>query len=274
MLDVNDSQPLDLAQVGGLARFHDICLGRTPSPHPLVCRPKGFGLIWSAKSACTMCVLWYLNHAGLLEDAAAYHEWPHKYRHDVLLQSSAYLADAEDLDPQDIAFVRIIRDPYKRAVSTFAAAFDSEDPIATIVQARFGPRASFRQFLETLADVGPDIDAHTQPQRNLIENHVVPLSCINIDREDLFSGLNRFERLVGLKPTDFQAGFLAREMKRISRWHHAKRFPTREDWSEAPLGKGGVDGVWPDYEAFLTPRTRSLIERLYAVDFAAYRLFL
>ena len=92
------------------------CTHLNQCPIPLLFPPRGVGLIWSAKSACTTSILWYLAVAGLLKEALAYDPWPHNYRQKVLPESARYQAWLMNTDPHKLAWVRVIRDPYKHAV--------------------------------------------------------------------------------------------------------------------------------------------------------------
>ncbi|MGE0653919.1 MAG: hypothetical protein AB7P12_19555, partial [Alphaproteobacteria bacterium] len=51
-------------------------------PRPLLLGEGKIGIVWSAKSACTTVLLWYLWHRDLLHAARAHHNWPHRFRNE------------------------------------------------------------------------------------------------------------------------------------------------------------------------------------------------
>ena len=87
-------------------------------PEPLVYPPAGFGVLWSAKSGSKAITYWFLCRQDLLEQAEAYPNRPRKAVRDMAHQDE-WLASC---DPLSLNWLRIIRNPYLRAVSSYRHA--------------------------------------------------------------------------------------------------------------------------------------------------------
>lgn len=85
---------------------------------------KDFPIVvcWSAKSGCTTILKWFLYQNGLLDDAVKFNPWVQEYREKVFQFGEQYKIDCTNIfqkrDPEKF-IIKIIRDPYKRAVSSF-----------------------------------------------------------------------------------------------------------------------------------------------------------
>ena len=244
-------------------------------PAPLLFPPLGIGLIWSAKSACTSSVLWYFAVAGLLKEALLYDPWPHKYRQKVLPDSPRYRAWLMNADPRKLAWVRVIRDPYKRAVSSFRHVLRNANNEGSLLRQELGLDAgqedlSFDSFLSKLEAV--DItacDIHLRQQHHPLERSIRPTRIINADKEPLLNALLDFAT-----PTQDVRLHLDAEISRISSFHHAHRTLYDGDVAKTPFKMPFISQDWPEYRNFLNASTCRKIERLYRADFAAYSDFL
>lgn len=237
---------------------------------PLVYPPGGIGLIWSAKSACTTAILWYFAHAGVLEAAMRHDHWPHRYRLDVLPTLDRYREWLKSADLAGLRFVRVIRDPHARAVSSFrhALRYGYEDErIAQVLGIAVAERGlSFEEFLDYLMKIDIDrCNLHHRQQWQAIEQRLDDVTVINADREPLLDALYAFA-----DPGPAARELLAGEMTRVAAMHHARRAGTAGDASRTVFRREATGGAWPDYADFLTASTRAKIARIYAADFAAY----
>ena len=245
------------------------------SPVALLFPPRGVGLIWSAKSACTTSILWYLAVAGLLKEALAYDSWPHKYRTEVLPKTELYRTWLLNTDPRQLAWVRVVRDPYKRAVSSFRhilryAGDQNYHFSKELILDPTQDRLSFDSFLSRIEGVDiTNCDNHYRQQFHPLEQSIRPARVINADREPLLQTLLDFAA-----PTTDARQRLEEEISRISSFHHAHRSLNHEDFSEYPFSIPYFSQDWPEYESFLNDSTRRKIERIYAADFSAYSEFL
>src|SRR5437763_9167730 len=86
------------------------------TPRPLIDAGKKVIVLWSPKSACTTTYVWFSHLAGFLDDVAKHPAgFPHRHRIEVYMKSDRY-RQAIESDIRDFHVVRILRDPYSRAV--------------------------------------------------------------------------------------------------------------------------------------------------------------
>jgi hypothetical protein len=241
------------------------------------CHPLRFGAIWSARSACSQVMLWFFAQCGLLEQSTALHWFPHRYRR-TMNRNSMYAEWHRACRIEETPFVRVIRDPCKRTVSTFSSALRRKEICRAEVSALLGREVtdqnafSFCEFLSFLVSI--DVSAcnpHIREQLNPIETRVRPSHYINVDAQDLHAGLNQFEEMVGLPRSNFTSGPLRAAIDELQKHHVTRRFDPGEDYSDVRLGRFGVRNQWPSHESLLTLENRHRIERIYQRDFAAYR---
>lgn len=178
-------------------------------------------------------------------------------------------------DTSGFHIVRIIRDPYERAVSIFRHALMTNfaDKDAAAAGLDFNEGVSFRQFLKlVLALDMKTADTHYRPQFHPFESLRRPDTIINVSKSDLFGELNALERQKGWPITDFFS----------MQWFHSMESsrrpptysPTEERMFNAPIARADPlkkNTAFPDYDRLLTPKARSRIEQIYRVDFEAYR---
>ena len=254
----------------GLAK----CMARRPSP--LVSGPERFGVLWSGKGGSMAAVFWFLARVGQLDAAREYARNPHNYRIDVLQKSLEYRQWIASCDPRELAWLRILRDPYKRAVSSYRHVLrHGIDDAAIKEQLNISiPESglSFAEFLEFLERVDiAKCNVHYRQQWHPLEAHVTVRRVVNIDEENLLAALDAFENELGLPPLSPQArANLVAVLSRESRRHHKNLETSVGDQTSARMTRDEADGHWPAYDAFLSDDTRRKLERIYAKDFAAY----
>ena len=97
---------------------------RTPLFHedfPLI-------LLWSEKSGCTTLLKWFFYQLGLLDDALKHSDWVHDYENQVFKARDDYLLDLDRaLDKQEKPVVKLVRDPYQRALSSYLSLTEKKD---------------------------------------------------------------------------------------------------------------------------------------------------
>jgi hypothetical protein len=247
-------------------------------PVPLVHWPKRFALIWSAKAGCTQALLWFLAQCDLLRAAAYYSYWPHNFREQVLYRSETYQSWLADCDPAELRWVRVIRDPFKRAVSSYRHIL-----LTTYEDSQIGAHLgrpvtsasgySFREFLSYIKTKNlASCDVHYCQQYSSIEKYVSPI-VINIDRVDIVCALYELGNIFNLpRLSRYEVRFLRDEAMRVAKLHNAPR-----------NGRGAVDAsnqrfsaemgldAWPDYLEFATDETREAVSSLYATDHRVYK---
>jgi hypothetical protein len=247
---------------------------RAPPP-PLVDRERKIIVLWSPKSACTTIYVWFSQLCGFLDEVLS-HPSPHNHRMDVFRSSQRYLESLAS-DTSDFRVVRIIRDPYARAVSIFREALVGwfADRDAALAGLNFDTGVSFQRFLLMVDRFDMEnVDTHYRPQLHPFESERKPDTIVNISKSHLFAELNALEKSAGWPLTDFASMEWLHALERSRR---APPYPqTGADLFRTPIrrGKPKEQTAFPEYDSLLTPEAKALIESIYRNDFTAYRDFL
>jgi len=237
-------------------------------------------VIWSPKSACTATTIWFYRQAGLYDVAKALDTWPHRYRLRVYERSEMWRRGRND-DLSKYRIIRVIRDPYQRAISSYRQALRYgylDDRMRRFAGRPIDAEAgySFDEFLDCIGE--RDLAAMTSNAHHAVQMHPVewlrrPTDVINISKQDLFSELNRIEAEMGLPHTDFAAISWFHSTESGSRKSRPQSFGGPAD-TQRLLRSAAAEGPWPIAEELLTETARAKIRRLYAVDFKAYAPYL
>lgn len=249
----------------------DIRTALRANPRPLYHHPRRLLVVFSAKSACTSVVQWYLKLCGLLPAARFYHPWPHRYRVEVLYKSQRFETWLNHFNPADVRTVQFVRDPVKRCLSSYRHALRfgfADRKMSRALWRRVNHHKGFSLdfFLAYLekTGVGPNADVHFRTQLHPIMGFV-NIEKINVDDHDLFEELNRLESEMNLKPTDF-ANHPA--FQRIVRRHVAPQRANRVADEATVLTREDARTEWPDLGSRIAPETVERIRRIYARDVA------
>ncbi len=246
----------------------------TEDPWRLVYPPGGIGLVWSPKSACTTALLWYLAHIGHLKDAIAFNSWPHEYRMRVLPVLDEYRRWSRECNVSHLRWVRVIRCPYRRAVSSYRHALRygfENDGLHKFLGLRVAERGfSFVEFLGYLRVIDIEsCDPHLKRQYHSFESGMPAAHVINADSEPLLKALCDFA-----DPGEAARLLLEAQIDRLAHTHHARRVVRQHDCSCEVLDASSTIGEWPDYSAFLNRTTRGDIQAIYRTDFEKFGPFL
>lgn len=247
-------------------------------PKPLIDPEGRFVVYWSPKSACTTTLIWFLHKVGLEEEARQHGPWPHRYRFEVYYKTEAYERAAR-AGFADMRRIRVIRDPFDRAVSSFRHAIGTgyaDTNISTFLGRRLRKdgKFSFREYLDFLeAETIDKANTHHRQQLQPIERRFAPTDVINISKANLFAELNRIEAEMGMPHTDFPG----------LDWLHATETPRRpyvasagESPYDLPMTRHMALGrePWPPAAEFLTEEARRRLAIIYRADLEAYRDYL
>lgn len=245
-------------------------------PRPLLLGDGRIGIIWSAKSACTTVLLWYLWHRDLLQAARAYDIWPHRFRNEVLYSDEIYRGWADQADGDGWTWLRVIRDPYKRAVSSYRHALRHGYEDGNMSRRLQQPRDagySFDSFLDHLLTIDvATCNLHHRQQLHPAERLIAPSRVVNADKVDLMQSL--MEIGAALAPPREPVEALHAAVAGIGGWHNTRPSPVDRDVSAVALTRSDAAGEWPDYACFLNNSTRAKIARIYALDLSRYAAFL
>jgi len=231
--------------------------------------PADIVVMWSPKAACTTAITWAFQHNGLLEEALGFGPWIHRYRLRRYQKTERYLGRLRRLSQHSRYVVKIVRNPFERAVSSFVHAYrhDYEDFALREMLGRpvdRQQRFSFREFVGLLerSDL-TRCNPHHRLQSTPLERHVLfglkPHRTIKIE-DGLERALSEIERSFNLPETDF-ANPVFRSGHHTSRAASAESAADRKDlWGP----------VLPPAAAFYDDDLIDRVARLYAEDFQRY----
>jgi hypothetical protein len=250
---------------------------------PLVARDFPIAVCWAHKSANTTMLKWFLFQTGLLEQAEAeYPDHLHLFWH-------AHITARPDYGEQCFwalagpirrLTVKVVRDPARRAVSSFIHFIRDPEVVFLDTWAAFldwkraeglapTPDASFTQFLRFVRDSRADgtlIDHHLQPQWNPAQD---PFVMQHIPLEELGPRLHALEQLCGLRESPLDA--LSQSP------HHSPpegQRPWPADAADMPLDRRLLRQLGsPQAGVLFDATTRPLISEAFTEDYAAYDRF-
>ena len=82
-----------------------------------------FIFLWTPKAGCTTVTKLVFGAMGILDEANAYGEWVHTYRSEVFsIKYRDWVATEKQLLDENYIKMKIVRNPYLRAVSSYLSA--------------------------------------------------------------------------------------------------------------------------------------------------------
>lgn len=217
---------------------------------------------WSGKSGCTIGVMMFFRHMGLLDEALQYHPWIHNYRREVFCRK--YPVTVRELLSRRNVLIKVVRNPYTRIISSLRNKVrvpGKNRKIMDYLQLSSMEEITFRQFVEFLESIDLRIrcDVHYREQ-------VQDYELLNL-RHPIICRLESLERDVGLVNERYGFEF---DLAGLSSEHHAKintewkEFAGDTPWSEFS------DGL-PDYRFFFDSELQERVKLLYQKDLKAYQ---
>ncbi len=237
---------------------------------PMIDFTRQFMMIFSPKAACSTAVIWFFHQMGLTSEARAHSDWPHHYRIERFYRRPDYLA-AWQLPVEQLRILRIVRDPFDRAVSSFRHALVTgyaDDAIQRALGIDVASRGlSFSQFIDFLEyeDIAT-CDPHHRQQVHPVEVIRPPDILIDVSRQALFSELNSAERQLAMPITDFRCLNWIHELQQSRAAPRAGLLGNtyRQVLSRAQAQRG----PWPSH--LLNRRARERLSKIYAKDISLY----
>jgi hypothetical protein len=179
-------------------------------PRPLIDPSRGLALLWSAKAGCTFATKWFFAQLNILDAALFYHPWVHKYREDVFYKSKTYQDALPNLLKENYVFIKFVRSPFSRAVSSYLHALRCPDG-KELLERFFGWEItddkgfSFEEFVNYLMSL--DI-LHCNPHHMLQVHPIEHAGWITPDHivkmEDSLNTIRTLERQYNLKETPLE----------------------------------------------------------------------
>lgn len=250
------------------AILENIIADRIPNYHkdfPVV-------LFWSQKSGCTSLLKWFFFQIGVLDEATAYNPWPHYYEFEVY-KSPEYKEElTRCLLTQQKETLKLVRDPYRRAVSQFLILSSAKgnpqwekewEKVRDFFYQDKGSKKgiSFKQFLIYVRDFPGSVDDHFKPQYMEGEELFVQK---HIYLEDYSHHIRGLEKKYGLKKSNLQ------ELSNSSH-HFSKSMVLKGNFANLEILQDTfIDGNVPTYESFYNEETIALVNSVYQKDFEMY----
>lgn len=237
-------------------------------------------LSYSAKSACTTVVMWYLAVEGHMDSASRLSVGPWRYPNARLLWSRRFVRRIPiDRDLSSWTLLRVMRNPLRRLVSSFRHAVRTGYADESL-SARFGREIraaeglAVEEFLDLLEQEDLDrCNVHHRLQRNEIDDMGFGESIVlDVESTDLEEALLRFSRRFGLPEVRFDALPRYREFAAV---HHA---PSDDGSKVSELDdealirhrftQAEARRHWPGGRLESLPAVQEAARRLYAPDWA------
>ncbi|MGI8740376.1 MAG: hypothetical protein ACR2KU_12405 [Gammaproteobacteria bacterium] len=242
-------------------------------PRPILDSQHKLMLLWSAKAGCTFAVKWMLDHMGLLQEALAHDQWVHKFRVAKLYAGPAHKASVRDFltSFEGYRAIKIVRNPHKRAVSSYihAACCGYEDARVSVFLGRPVDQHSgftFREFVAYLETIDLcTCNVHHRMQVHPLERYFVRGSRFIIDLDHSMALLPKLERVLALPRTD------PADYRESS--HHTRTSSCANEKFSGDTVYDFADkksAVIPDYRAFYDADLEERVAALYAEDFLRY----
>ena len=251
---------------------------KTP-PRPLLDLPHRTVVSWSAKSACTHVLIWHLQRVGLLTQAQEHHHWPHRFR-EALYEDCHVIRQARgellNKGGRNWTYVKIVRDPANRCVSSFRHALKhgyEDEKISRVLEKTVSAKQgfSFQTFLEYLSKIDiQKCNIHHKIQTHpldFIAFHTTYL--VNIDKVDLGTSLNAIDRAQGYCPdqSDSRAHAAIKSASSRHAPEQSGNSPESSSVWQTPLKTSDSLESWPKSSELLTDAARQQIAQIYHVDY-------
>lgn len=235
---------------------------------------KDFPLIlfWSHKSGCTSLLKWFFFQIGILDKALKYNPWVHWYELEVYKKQKNYNAEViEQILNSQKGVLKLVRDPYKRAVTSFMHLITHMDTFYTAEAGEIkdlfykdsnsNKGISFKQFLYYLKNKGANVyltDQHLAPQyiegeELLVRNY--------IHLENFSNHISEIEKSHGLAKSPLETIIK-------SEHHFSSKMALTGDHSETIFTN--CNGQLPTYQSFYDKEVKDLVKDIFKKDFEVY----
>ncbi|HMT28402.1 MAG TPA: sulfotransferase family 2 domain-containing protein [Bacteroidia bacterium] len=217
-------------------------------------------LDWSPKAGCTILTKMFFRQMGLLEEALEYNSWIHEYRMHVY--SKNYPITIDDLKGNNYYKIKVVRNPFHRAVSSYIHTMKYEMMHAPVKKTlwRWNANISFETFINYLSKIDlRTCDPHYSLQKKDYEYEIPGCFDEIISLKDI---RDAFQNLNETRGTHF-------DLTGLTSSHHSK---LNTQLNENVSGKkwSKLKDAIPDYKYFYTDNLIDQVYSLYADDFADY----
>jgi Sulfotransferase family len=221
-------------------------------------------IFWSPRGGCTSLIKWFYFQVGVLQDAKNYNPWIHYYRMNIFEKQPNYVNRlSKCILEEKKESVKLVRNPYKRCVSSFFATLTNK-----IIMEQIAPNSkgglSFKEFLYLVRQKGV--------KRGRINNHVAQ----QYEEGEKMIIRNYF------KLEEFEKAIINFETKyKLTKSPLSEIIKSPHHMSSKMINNNGVNantiitlnmfsGSLPTYESFYDNETKELVKDLFIKDFQAY----
>jgi hypothetical protein len=242
----------------GLSIGVNVAIKRPNMCDCLVDRKRRIIMAFTPRASCTLAVSMFIHHMGLYQEAKEVSDWIHHYRRTVLEKKPQYIANAKDWENPHIIKIKVVRNPYYRAVSCYTHFIRSIDS-----------NLSFEQYLISMLENRIDDlnnhelmirDYHGKSQRTQWDhsiNHIVKVE--QLERE-----LKLLDYRYNTSMLDSYQSVRAGNSHIMTKDHQIKEFVGEKEGNF--FRRPNREFKIPDYQYFYNQRVRCLVEKLYGDD--------
>lgn len=242
-------------------------------PKVLITDQSKLMVIWSAKSGSVYATKWFYFQNHMLKRALQKSGWIHDFRMEYQ-KSDNYKKGIKNFknDPTAFKVIKIVREPYTRAVSSFLHLlkflhFERQyavDFISNNGKLKTKAQYSFKEFLDILIqnDIN-NINMHWSSQIHALElNNIVQPNIVKLENSQ--EEIAALEIELNLRKSNFE--FLTKSK------HHIKSKPNfvKENYAYEQLDWSKADTL-PNYKSFYNEETKKLVAEIYQKDFERYK---
>ncbi|MCZ0874844.1 sulfotransferase family 2 domain-containing protein [Peribacillus sp. AS_1] len=230
-------------------------------------------LFWSQKSGCTSFAKWFFFQIGLLDEAIQYNPWIHLYEEEVYKNQPNYKKElVKSLLISKKNTFKLVRDPYKRAVSQFLILATTQGLVQwekeweKIREYFYNDKKSkkgisFKQFLYYIKDYD-SIDDHFTPQyiqgeEIFVKNYIY--------LETFEAHISEIEKKYGLKKSNLN-------LITKSTHHLTSSMLLNGNYSDMEITNETFirERKFPTYKSFYDVEATNLVNFIFHKDFEVY----
>lgn len=228
-------------------------------------------LFWSHRSGCTSLANWFFFQIGLYEEAMKYEPFIHYYEYEIYKNRLSYYKELEmELLRLKKHTIKLVRNPYKRAVSSFLILYNN--PYASkqweAIRLYFYNNKndqkgiSFKQFLYYVKEIGPkssQLDQHFSQQYIEDEEKII----------NQYIKLEKFNKIIPNLEKEY--GLLSSDISLLtnSSHHRSHQMIHKGNYADNDITNPQFPSL-PTYRSFYDEEALKLVSEIFNDDFEAY----